>query len=80
MHWFNYGGPYGHGFMGFGPLGMIIFWTLIILAVIFITRGLFGRTSCRTGRETPLEILKRRYAAGEITDQEYEKLKTEIQN
>ena len=29
-------------------------------------------------RETPLEILQRRYAAGEVTDKEYEERKAKL--
>lgn len=79
MHsWFNYGAPYGHGFMGFGPFGMIIFWGLIIAAVVVVVRNISGHAPCRSARETPGEILHRRYAAGEISAREYEEMKEKI--
>jgi len=32
------------------------------------------------GKETPLEILKRRYAAGEISYEEYRRMKEELKD
>ena len=78
MHWLNYSDQYGHGFMGFGPFGMIIFWIFFIMVIIFIVRAFSGKSPRHPVAETPLEILKRRYAAGEITAQEFKEMKAEI--
>lgn len=80
MHWLNYCDQYGHGFMGFGPLGMIIFWIFLIMVIIFMVRAFSGQPPRHPVIETPLDILKRRYAAGEITAQEFKEMKGEIHN
>lgn len=46
-----------------------LFWIVVIAAAIFLFQAPAGRT---TERETPLELLQRRYAAGEISKEEYE--------
>ena len=66
-----------HSFIG-GGMGiiMIIFWVLIIGAfALIISGGVNGIRSARQGgedRPDPLEILKQRYARGEIDRTEYE--------
>jgi putative membrane protein len=76
-------GP-GYGMMGGSYMASYgwIFQLLIILVLIFIVIWLlrgerFGYGVNRD--EPPLEIAKRRYAAGEITKKEYEQLKRDLQ-
>jgi putative membrane protein len=50
---------------------MLLFWAAIILLVVWAVRSVFP--SQRQGEhESAIEILKRRYAAGEISQAEYE--------
>jgi len=73
-------GYMGPGMMGwgfFGIIGMImmfIFWALVIVALIFFIRWIYHAGSWATVHrsETPLEILKKRYARGEIDKKEFE--------
>lgn len=69
------GGWYG---MFFGPLFMILFLTLLIAVVVLLVRWL-GGTSQGTmpphqspPGKTPLDILKERFARGEIDKEEFE--------
>ncbi len=48
-----------------------IFLIVIVLAVIFI----LGKQRKNLKKETPLKILKKRFAKGEITKEEFEKSK-----
>ena len=59
----------------FPMIGMIIF--IVIAAVVL--KAIFGRgNTCSKNTETPLEILKKRYARGEITQEEFKKMKDDI--
>lgn len=73
MMWWG-GGWYG---MIFGPLFMILVLSLVIAVAVLIVRWLGGpwqgTTSSRVPKDrTPLDILKERFARGEIDKQEYE--------
>ncbi len=59
--------------------GMWIFWILIIIAAVFSIRWMVGASRGPAGfRETPEEILERRYAGGEIDKTEYEHRLTDL--
>lgn len=69
-------------FDGWGWWGMHLFWWLFWVALIIFFFGLFtpvSRKAARERRTTPLEILQRRYAAGEISTQEYEERKQRLE-
>ena len=70
MHWGNFGGM-GYGGFGLGWIFMVLFWTLIILGIVFILKQLRGGSGETVRRESAEEVLKKRYAAGEITGDEY---------
>lgn len=67
-----FGMPYGLGW-----IFMILFWVLVIAGVIAIVRWLTGGTSRRAqdmpgpGHRTPADILRERYARGEIEREEF---------
>ncbi|MEJ2038203.1 MAG: SHOCT domain-containing protein [Desulfosarcinaceae bacterium] len=84
--WFRGGGwRSGHfGMMGGGSgVVMIIFWLIVLFAVIAVIWGVAGGSS-RTpfnshGKDDALEILKRRYARGEIDKEEYESKRRDLE-
>jgi putative membrane protein len=62
--------------------GMHFFWWMLWIVFIIIIFGWMTpvpRRTVRLYREDPLAILRRRYAAGEITTEEYEDRKARIQ-
>lgn len=61
--------------------GMHGFWWLFWLAVTVMFAILLMRAAGREQRpaETPLELLRRRFAAGEINAQEYEQRKAALE-
>ena len=67
---------------GWGFFGMHALWWLfwvVMLVVFFSLLTPVPRNEARRQRQTPLEILQRRYAAGEISTQEYEERKAKLQ-
>ncbi len=80
MGWGGYGG-FGMGMGIVGGLFMLLFWGLIIVGLVLVVRWLWGQTRHGTGPgaiEAPLDILKRRYARGEITKEEYDRMKQDL--
>ncbi len=59
-------------------------WLILIIVAVIIVYLIFNRNKssghpeCSLG-ESPTEILKRRYAKGEITKEEFERLKRDIE-
>ncbi len=70
MHW-----DYGWGMGGFGWIFMVIFWVLVIIGVIYLIRLIIPGAKGGTREETALDILKKRYAKGEISKEEFEEKK-----
>lgn len=58
---------------------MIIWWFLIIVLVVVVVRALLKTNQKKSINEAPLDILKRRYANGEIDKEEFEKRKKDLQ-
>ncbi len=50
----------------------------LVLFLYFFFKNFHRTRTWWTSRETPCEILKRRYAAGEITREEYERIKEDL--
>jgi putative membrane protein len=69
--------------MWFFPMLMPIFWIAAIILILYFIFGR-GRTPriCgpgpEPGAETALDILKKRYAKGEISKEEFEQMKRDI--
>ncbi len=57
----------------------ILFLLLVIVGVMFIARWLLDRNDKESpAKESPLDILKRRYAQGEIDRDTFERMKRDI--
>jgi putative membrane protein len=61
--------------------GMWIFWILLIVVILVLIKALSGRgMDSQTERsESPLEILKARYARGEIDEEEFRNRRRELE-
>jgi putative membrane protein len=60
---------------------MIVFWIAVIAGVAILVRWItsLGERSRGPGsQDTAIDILKKRYAKGEITKEEYEQIKKDI--
>ncbi|OIQ50696.1 hypothetical protein BerOc1_02637 [Pseudodesulfovibrio hydrargyri] len=84
---YNGSGRPGWGMnMMYSPFGgwfMILLLVVVAAAVFLFFRGSTGRDGDTGGgpaghAETPMDILKRRYAAGEITREQYEEMKRDL--
>ncbi|MFW6284102.1 MAG: SHOCT domain-containing protein [Desulfosalsimonas sp.] len=87
--WGRYGdwqmGPAMMGGMGwFGAVFMIVFWVLVIIGLVLLIKWLLmqtrsGSSSASNAPSSALEILKERYARGEIDKNEFEEKKKDLQ-
>lgn len=71
---------YGHmGIRGEGFLSFLLF-VVLILAIIALVRHFMGKGPlCRLPQsESALEILNKRYARGEISKEEYDRVKSDL--
>jgi putative membrane protein len=70
----------GWGIMGFGMMGMTLFWILLVVALVLLIKTLWSsETKSGQKRETTaLDILKERYARGEIDKTEFDQKKHDL--
>jgi putative membrane protein len=59
-------------------MGMILFIVFMVAVVWWLTKGGGARDRGTPTRESPLDILKRRYAGGEITKEQFEVMKKDL--
>jgi putative membrane protein len=78
MMWGYNGYGFGGGGMG---IGMLLFWGLIIAAIVMLVRGFGGKSESAAPRlreKTALDILGERYAKGEIGKAEFEEKRRDL--
>lgn len=70
-----------HGEGGWIGGGMWIFWILLIVVVVVLVKAFSVRSPDLPAErhESPLEILKARYARGEINEEEFERRRRELE-
>lgn len=80
---------YGYGpgsMMGgyglFGGLLMIVFWILVIVGVVLLIKWFIDQSARGTGHapasDRALDVLKERYARGEVAKDEFEQVKKDL--
>ena len=74
----------GWGMGWFGTIFMIVFWVLVIVGLVFLIKWLIQSTKsdkdiARVGSRA-LDILKERYARGEIGKEEFQRMKADLQS
>lgn len=80
-------GTTGHHGYGYGPLGGIlslVFFGLLIAGAVLLILWLVrnagaGAMSLRRPGEMPLDIVKTRYAKGEITKEQYDAMRRDLE-
>ncbi len=89
MPWMHGFGGFGWGGMVFGGLLTLLFWGVIIVLAVLVIRALARSGSSRTTttppavspgetRDQALEILRERYARGEITKDEFNSMRQDL--
>lgn len=77
--------------MGPGSGGWMIFPIIMCVVMMIVCFGIFSRKGFKspwqcgdsgenTGSETPLDLLKKRYAKGEIKKEEFDQMKKDLSN
>jgi len=70
-----------HNYGIWGGIMMFVFWIAIIVGVVFLIKWIISQNQTNERKdENPLDILKRRYAKGEITKEEFEEVKRDLEN
>ena len=74
-------GDWGMGW--FGMIFMFVFWGLIIVGIVFLVKWVMQTAGNRSGSHATtnsksMDILKERYARGEITHDEFVSMKNDI--
>ncbi|OGB16155.1 MAG: hypothetical protein A2W72_18720 [Burkholderiales bacterium RIFCSPLOWO2_12_67_14] len=75
---------HGWGGMGFGGPLMLLFWILLIVGVVLLVRWLVTSGTARPSQPEPprnaaLDLLKERYARGEIERDEFEQKRRDLE-
>ena len=82
MHgWYGYGSQMG-AWGWIGAIAMILFWVLVVVGLVALIRFLLAKTrsngSVAAPRRDALDIIKERYARGEIDKDEFEQKKCDL--
>jgi len=64
---------------GFGGIFMILWWGLVIVGIVALVRWLLSMQGDGGARKDALDILKERYARGDIDRDEFEKARRDIE-
>lgn len=71
---------WGHGWGWPGAVLMVILWVAVIAGIVALIKWLWtgGARGASGGGQSPLDILKTRYARGEINKEEFEQKKKDM--
>jgi putative membrane protein len=73
---------WGYGMGWVGMILMVAFWVAVIVGIVFLIRWLVistrGGSRGDTSEDSALDILRKRYARGEINKEEFEEKKNDL--
>jgi putative membrane protein len=64
------------GYAGFGIVGMVLFWGVVIWAIVRVTDN--SRTTHPAAEHSAIQILETRFARGEIDVDEFETRRADL--
>ena len=68
----SFHGVFGGGFMWF-------LWIILLVIIFYMLKNVVASSKATSSGEDALDILKRRYARGDIDEAEYERRKLELE-
>lgn len=74
--YYGYGDSFYPMHSGFGSIFMILTWVLIIWGIVSLVKHFSHHP--HDGHNHAIDILKERYAKGEITKEQYESMKKDL--
>ncbi len=74
----GYGCSFGFGY-GYGGMFMgILFLVLLGVVIYFVVQNVRSKNGSGQTHESVIDILKKRYAKGEITKEDFDRMKSEL--
>jgi putative membrane protein len=64
--------------MVLGSVWFVLFWGLIVWAILSVFSGGAGTSSDKEAGAPAIEIARRRYAGGEISKEEFEQIRKDL--
>jgi len=64
--------------MGMFHGGGMIVWFVLLIVIFIVSMSFFKKSNCSIPKSSALDILKSRYAKGEITKDEFQQIKQDI--
>ncbi len=72
-------GMFSGGMFFGGGILMWFFWLVLLVVLVYVLKDIFGSTSRNSSSDEAMEILKQRFARGEIDEAEFEQRKKLLQ-
>jgi len=66
-----------HGFWG-GGFMMVFWWAVLLIGIALLVKWIVSANKNHQATESALDILKKRYAKGEISKEEFEERKKDL--
>ena len=82
MMWEHTGG-WGMGWIGLGIVHMVLFWGVVIVVIVMLVRWLSGESgtgSPSPAAKTPMDILRERYARGDVDHADFDRMRRDLED